>query len=129
MRLRQLRSAKMQPEWWSKLMDGRYRDIADAVDAEFARNRNLHGDRIQCRPGCTDCCYHVFAISELEADRIASAIEKLNPETRTALMTRAREYLSRRLIRGDRVACPALDNGRCSIYEVRPLLCRKFGMP
>ena len=30
---------------------------------------------------------------------------------------------------GTRLACPALDQGVCSIYEYRPLMCHKFGMP
>lgn len=30
---------------------------------------------------------------------------------------------------GHRLACPALRNGVCTIYEYRPLICRKFGIP
>ena len=28
-----------------------------------------------------------------------------------------------------RLACPALVNGECAIYDERPITCRKFGMP
>jgi Fe-S-cluster containining protein len=28
-----------------------------------------------------------------------------------------------------RLACPALEDGVCQIYEHRPLICRKYGMP
>jgi hypothetical protein len=31
--------------------------------------------------------------------------------------------------RGTRLACPALEDGVCQIYEYRPLICRKFGIP
>ncbi len=30
---------------------------------------------------------------------------------------------------GTRLACPALEDGVCQIYEFRPLICRKFGIP
>ena len=30
---------------------------------------------------------------------------------------------------GARLACPALDDGICTIYDCRPLICRRFGMP
>jgi uncharacterized protein len=110
-------------------MTDRYLLIVEAVDAEFARNRELHGDRIHCRPGCTDCCYHVFPISALEAARILKGLEQMEPEQRQALEGRAREYLSERLLRGTRLPCPALVEGVCSIYEFRPLMCHKFGMP
>ncbi len=65
---------------------------------------------------------------------------------RESLQTRARDHLEarRNLVApqgepegspgrlpppGARLACPALDHGVCSIYEFRPLICRKFGMP
>src|SRR5262249_30330370 len=89
----------------------------------------LHGDRIHCRPGCTDCCHHVFPISEIEAARIAVGLQHLTAEARQAIESRAREYVDARLLRGTRLPCPALDQGTCSIYEFRPLMCHKFGMP
>ncbi len=30
---------------------------------------------------------------------------------------------------GSRLACPALEDGVCQIYEHRPLICWKFGIP
>jgi len=111
------------------VIEERYRAIVAAVDAEFARNRELHGERIHCRPGCSDCCYHVFSITEIEAERIAHGLELLAPEAREMMEARAREYMDARLLRGARLPCPALDQGICSIYEFRPLMCHKFGMP
>jgi hypothetical protein len=107
----------------------RYRNIVAAIDAEFARNRALHGDRIRCGPGCTDCCHHVFAITELEAAEVARGVAALPDELRAQVQTRALDYLERRLVPGDRFPCPALEAGRCSVYEYRPLMCHKFGMP
>ena len=119
--------------------------LASAWEAEFARNKQLHGARIQCRRGCTDCCHHLFQITELEAAFISKAVTSLPPEQRQPLEQRARQYtqdreklLSDRQVPdawgslpppGLRLACPALEDGACQIYEHRPLICRKYGMP
>jgi Fe-S-cluster containining protein len=110
-------------------MERRYREIAAAVDAEFARNRELHGDKIQCRPGCTDCCHHIFSITPIEAVEVAKGMQHLEPQLRLSIEARAHEYVEARLLRGARLPCPALEHGVCAIYEFRPLLCHKFGMP
>lgn len=60
---------------------------------------------------------------------IAKGFARLSLELRAAIEARAREYIDRALIRGDRLPCPALEQGVCSIYEHRPLMCHKFGMP
>jgi Fe-S-cluster containining protein len=114
------------------VIEGRYLDIVAAVDSEFSRNRRLHGDRIQCRAGCTDCCHHIFEITEIEAAYIAKGVERLDAPAREALKSRARAYMDARRdlpAAGARLACPALEQGVCSIYEFRPLMCHKFGMP
>jgi Fe-S-cluster containining protein len=110
------------------VVEEQYRKIVAAVDAEFARNRALHGDRIRCGPGCTQCCHHVFAITQLEASEVAKGMAVLPIDLRRQIQTQAMEYLER-LVDGERLACPALHGGKCSIYERRPLMCHKFGMP
>jgi Fe-S-cluster containining protein len=119
--------------------------LASAWEAEFARNKQLHGAKIQCRRGCTDCCHHLFQITELEAAFVSTAVKSLLPEKRLPMEQRARQYtqdreklLSDRRVPdawgslpppGLRLACPALEDGACQIYENRPLICRKYGMP
>jgi len=128
-----------------KMIEERYLDIVASVDEEFARNRRLYGEKIQCRAGCTECCYQLFQITEIEAAHISEGIRKLEPEKREALRTRALGYTEarRKLVTeqgepeswgnlppsGTRLACPALIEGVCAIYEFRPLMCHKFGMP
>jgi len=123
----------------------RYSEIRAAVDREFRRNRKLHGRRIHCRLGCTDCCHHIFHITEIEAARISRAVKALPPAERGLLEQRPRAYLpaQREILRehgflqawgslprpGTRLACPALNGGACVIYKERPLICRKYGMP
>ena len=119
--------------------------ISTAWEAEFRRNQQLHGAKIHCRRGCTDCCHHLFQITELEAAYVSSAVKSLPPEKRLPMEQRARQYkqdreklLSERQIPdawgslpplGLRMACPALEDGACQIYEHRPLICRKYGIP
>jgi len=119
--------------------------IASAWEAEFGRNQRLHGTKIKCQRGCTDCCHHLFQITELEAAFIAHALKSMPGEKRLPMEERAQKYIEDReeLLAechvpdawgslpppGLRLACPALEDGACQIYEHRPLICRKYGMP
>ena len=121
------------------------RILYDAADREFARSRRIHGRRITCRAGCADCCEQPFHISEPEAARIRTHLPELPPDLVAALRIRARHYLAEReslfserglvesrgalLPAEQRIPCPALADGRCTIYTARPLLCRRFGAP
>jgi Fe-S-cluster containining protein len=123
----------------------RYAETCRGYEAEFERNRELHGERIQCRSGCDACCSQLFQITEIEAAVVSEGVRGLEPELRERIEARAKAYLPERarLIaqqgmiegwgslppEGTRLACPALENGACQIYEHRPLICRKFGIP
>ncbi|MGH9345289.1 MAG: YkgJ family cysteine cluster protein [Terriglobia bacterium] len=122
-----------------------YLRVAGEWNAEFARSRELHGDKIHCGKGCCDCCSQMFQITEVEAAYISSAIKKLPQSRQSELRARAREYLTQRekLLAsrnvpdawgslpppGLRLPCPALEGGACSIYDHRPMICRKYGIP
>jgi Fe-S-cluster containining protein len=120
----------------------RLAQLSEAYEREFARNRDLHGERIQCRAGCDSCCGQLFQITEIEAAVVSEGIRALEPGLRERVAARALEYLPRRAAlfadgerwgstapEGTRLPCPALESGVCQIYEHRPLICRKFGMP
>lgn len=120
-------------------------DIAKAWEAEFDRNQRRYGAKIRCRQGCTDCCHHLFQITELEAADISRAVKSLPIEERERLQAQAQKYLAERknLLAeisapdawgslpppGLRLACPALVDGACRVYSHRPLICRRYGMP
>lgn len=122
-----------------------YQKFVEAVGREFRRNRRLHGGKIHCKRGCTDCCDQVFSITEVEAAEISRGVKALDPRLRGRLVENARKYLPPRaeifkrhgFIRawGDlpkpetRLTCPALIDGACAVYEQRPIHCRKVGMP
>ena len=123
----------------------RYLNICARVEHEFARNRERYGERMRCGPGCSDCCHQLFQITEIEAAHISDGVRQLPPQRRRKLDERSRRYIEgrRQLVAatgepeawgslpppGARLACPALEDGVCTIYEHRPLICRRFGMP
>jgi Fe-S-cluster containining protein len=122
-----------------------YEEIAVDTWREFQRNRRRYGRKIRCATGCTDCCHHLFSITEIEAAEISRAVKRLPADVRPPLIQQAKMYeRARREImlrhgyiqaRGNlpspetRLACPALVDGRCAVYDSRPLICRKYGMP
>lgn len=100
----------------------RLAELFQKVDLFFARASAVHGPRMACAPGCADCCHRRFSVTRLEAAALSDALAALPPERRAELSGRARE--------GDREMCPALDpDGRCAVYEARPLICRTHGLP
>jgi len=123
-----------------------YRGLLHLVGKEFNRNLQVYSGRMQCRRGCFSCCYQVFRISLIDAAVISRAVKTLDPAARIKLQAKARAYLQAKeaLIReratkmgleeeeaptlGLRLPCPILEDGICTLYEARPLICRKFGM-
>src|SRR5215813_697080 len=109
---------------------------------------------VPCRPGCTGCCIGPFPITLLdihtlqqglaglsmaERHRIeqraleqTAAMEAAFPQlTRTGLLDKWSDQEIDRLITKfhDR-PCPALEaDGRCGLYDYRPLACRSMGIP
>ena len=123
-----------------------YEQHASAVDAEFRRVYEKFAGRMQCRRGCSMCCSQMFSISRIEATYISRAIRAMSERERERLRASARQYVAdaRHLVGKDeeideeeaitprpglRLPCPALAGDVCSIYEARPIICRKWGIP
>jgi Fe-S-cluster containining protein len=131
--------------------------LVQIVDAALADATRRSGDFLVCRPGCTQCCVGVFALSALDALRLQHGLvelEKSDPERGSRVRSRARDSATRlspdfpgdpqtgilfddesSLAKfehfGNDETCPALDpiTGRCDLYSSRPLTCRAFGPP
>ncbi|HUO59656.1 MAG TPA: YkgJ family cysteine cluster protein [Candidatus Acidoferrales bacterium] len=131
--------------------------LVQIVDAAFADAAQRSGDHLKCRPGCTQCCVGVFAISQLDAARLTVGmrdLKKRNPERASRVRQRAEESIRRTAeeFPGNRCTgilaedpqsqrafddfandepCPALDpnTGLCDLYSSRPMTCRVFGPP
>lgn len=122
-----------------------FEEHAAGWEAEFRRVRDEHADRMQCRRGCSMCCSQMFSISALEAAVIARAVADMPEAERDQLRQGARAYVENATRlglsepaepgesltprTGVRLPCPALRDDACSIYEARPLICRKWGIP
>jgi Fe-S-cluster containining protein len=127
------------------------------VESALADATRRSGAWLACRPGCTQCCFGVFSISQLDALRLSQGLHELesrDPQRAGAIRERARaaiEHLAAEfpgnpktgILADDEAAearfedfandepCPVLDpaTGHCELYESRPLTCRAFGPP
>ena len=88
---------------------------------------------IQCQKGCSYCCHfrvdvsanEVFAIvehvqSNFSSDQLEKLVEKatLN-KSKLAMLSQAKRIVTN-------IACPLLEDNDCSIYAMRPSMCRKM---
>ena len=131
--------------------------LIQIVDAALADATRRSGDWLACRPGCTQCCIGVFAINQLDAQRLRhglALLKKQEPERAEAVSRRARESAAHLAEHfpgnsatgildesedaaarfedfGNDEPCPVLDpaTGLCELYESRPMTCRVFGPP
>jgi len=106
-------------------MSSRYRELTAKVDAFFARVQERHGADMQCGSGCDACCRTRLTITGVEAAAVAEHVAAMAPAARARLAEVARRPYDPADMR-----CAALDDdGRCLIYEGRPLVCRSHGVP
>ena len=131
--------------------------LVQIVDAALAEAARKSGEWLACRPGCTQCCFGPFPISQLDAERLRKGLEELqaaDPQRAMRVRERARDSVARLspefpgdtltgILGEDEYAldrftdfaddepCPALDpaTGTCDLYSARPMTCRVFGPP
>ncbi|HSL02277.1 MAG TPA: YkgJ family cysteine cluster protein [Nitrospiraceae bacterium] len=124
------------------------------TDRWFQRATAALLDEIPCRIGCTSCCIGPFPITLLDVRTLRQGLACLPPDHRHRVEQRANEQITAmeaafpQLIHTDRLddwsdqeidrlvtefhhhPCPALEaNGRCGVYDHRPLACRSMGIP
>lgn len=92
--------------------------------SEEVKNR---GVRFDCRKGCSYCCKLEVNAYPQETFRIARALNER--PNREALIAALAEHVERN--RGvtekqQRQTCPFLVDQACSIYELRPIMCRRM---
>ncbi len=92
----------------------------DTRSAEITLRRAAH---FACRIGCDGCCQTERTVSDIEYAALEQAVADL-PETSRL---RLREQIQRR--ETDDGPCGLLMDGRCAVYEERPLICRSHGLP
>ena len=100
-----------------------YDNLRDKVDAQFGHIFDKHQSEMACTQGCHDCCAPNLSVTQVEAEMIKGFL-KARPfrvENIKKLIESNPHHSTR---------CEFLKaDGLCSIYEVRPLICRSHGAP
>jgi len=114
-------------------IQGLFRKIDLVLDTKIgeAQARQPHPVPIACHAGCDHCCHRVVFSTDLEAMAAAIHIQqRFSNAQKEALEGNLAEYAKHigpkmgRDLGLDRRPCPLLEDGLCSIYEVRPISCR-----
>lgn len=91
----------------------RYRELRRDVNGLAGGLETLHCKHLACKPGCHQCCVNLtvfpvefYAILE-DLQRLSTGALKLD----------------------DQASCAFLKDGLCTIYAVRPMICRTHGLP
>jgi len=128
--------------------------LIQIVDAALASATARSGPHLACRPGCSQCCYGVFEISPLDAQRLRDGFAATHPAVSARILDRVTQARTRLapFFPGDPHTgiltgtpqeielfeewahadpCPILDpeTQTCDLYSHRPILCRTFGPP
>jgi Fe-S-cluster containining protein len=83
-----------------------------------------------CKPGCDYCCRGLVTATLPELMQIVTEVESWPAPRRASLTTKIGEYQGEADLywKGERLTldaeCPFLNQGLCTIYEIRPLHCR-----
>ena len=95
------------------------------IDDDVGPVVERHRDQVQCAKGCSDCCHQTFRVSDLEGELLRAGLTQLDPGTKRDILDRARRYVP-----DSKAPCPVLGaDGACRLYDHRPRICRKYGIP
>ncbi len=131
--------------------------LIQIVDSALAETARRSGAWLACKPGCTACCHGIFAINQLDAERLRlgmADLEDRDPARAARIRARAKKSIARIAPGfpgdigtgvldeseeaqqqfeelGNDEPCPVLDphSGLCDLYTSRPMTCRIFGPP
>jgi len=127
------------------------RAVADANVQHAVAQVEAQGKHVSCKAGCGACCDQLVPIGPIEAHAIADLVANMPEPRRSAVRARfaaAEAKLATWHHRPDlenvdrlkgeakyqmcldyfrlAITCPFLEEGSCSIYEDRPLVCREY---
>ena len=95
-----------------------YSTLIAELDEAIAQAAAHHAIRLQCRPGCADCCKS-FSVLAVEAEIMQAALAELDQATLARIAKAAANQSEQ---------CPFLLEDLCAIYHHRPLICRSQGL-
>ncbi len=106
--------------------------LQDNASNFFSNIFKKHDGSFSCKEGCSKCCYVDLSIFEVEAARISAWFVGLNEFEKNTLLSswkKSKEVLGKNANGKEHTNCAFLVDERCSVYEVRPLICRTQGAP
>lgn len=112
-----------RPQKWAKIF---HRQVQEHVD-EVIDNLD-HPELIQCKKGCSACCYTQVSVTEEEAELLAQRVQAGVQIDRAKLYTQVQAKNDAKKwyqIEHNKRGCVFLDeNENCRVYEDRPAVCR-----
>lgn len=81
-----------------------------------------YASEMKCKEGCSKCCYTDISIFKVESERIKEWFNSKDEEVKKNLKLLWSSQ-------NEPKACTFLYEEKCSIYEVRPVICRTQGVP
>jgi Fe-S-cluster containining protein len=132
----------------------KYAALLVSVDQWFAACVAHAGPEIACKTGCSECCRALFDITLLDALYLNSGFDRLDAEVKARVLGKAKERLLALqalwpdfdapyilnfrpeeewdilMPDDDETPCPLLGkDGKCLLYDFRPMTCRLHGLP
>jgi len=104
-------------EMFGRDLRQQYLDLVCRIDEEIKKTAELHGTRLHCAPGCSQCCA-ISSVLPLEAELLRQAFGRLNGQVKKKIQARA-----------GAPSCPLLVDRLCVVYQSRPIICRTHGLP
>lgn len=96
--------------------------LHDNATGFFNKVQEKYKSDMLCSAGCSKCCYTDISVFEVESEKITAWFESLALDFKDQLKNLWSQ-------KNDNNACAFLYDNKCTIYEVRPLICRTQGAP
>jgi uncharacterized protein len=110
-------------------MSDEYRALVHKVSAFCDAIGERYKDAMACGPGCSSCCHAWLSVCAVERAQLEAGIAALPDDKRSELAARGRQELAREARGESDPRCALLEaDGRCAVYEHRPLVCRTQGL-
>jgi Fe-S-cluster containining protein len=130
----------------------KYEALVSQIDEIVEKVKKEYPACVNCKKGCTDCCYAIFDLTLVEAIYLnhkfkerfganAEMMERANKADRAVFRLKKqalKEYKDDQKdeveilykMGRERIRCPLLNEREmCALYEYRPLTCRIYGIP
>ena len=107
------------------------RTLQDNASNFFDKVFSAHQGQMRCAAGCDACCYTSFSLFSWEAELVTNWFIDLSLADRENLkqLWSINPKMGVDAHGKEQLACPFLFDGKCTIYPVRPLICRTQGLP